>query len=388
MPKVHSLMDVKAARGTPRALGYTFPAEFGAQCATWFSWPRPEGISFPGRYHRIAANLAGIVHAVALRQDVHINVLSDNWARLVQDLLIEQGVPRELCTGAGRRVFFHFMPTNECWCRDHGPAFLVKSRAGAAAQVSDVAVVDWAFNAWGGKYPPWDADDAVPTTIARRAKLRLFTSPLVMEGGSVEFNGAGTILTTTQCLLNKNRNPGASRAQIERALLDFYGQRHVVWLSEGIEGDDTDGHIDDLARFVSPSKIVVGIEDSKRDANYKQLDRALGKLFDAKDQDGQPFEIVTIPMPGVQRIAGERVPATYMNFLFVQGACLVPVFGHASEDRALTLLQDHLPKHEVVAVDCRELIWGLGAVHCLSQQVPQAKGLGARLRAMAGRVPV
>lgn len=397
---------------TPRELGFTFPAEFERQCATWFTWPRPEGISFPGKYHSVPESLARIVHAVARRQDVHINVLNDNWARLVRDQLVHFGVPAKL---AAQRVFFHFMPSNECWCRDHGPAFVVKNGfsqgspdgehwspaehgtpgSGAPSRrraIKDVAIVDWSFNAWGGKYPPWDGDDNIPTVIARRAKLPLWRVPIVMEGGSVEFNGRGTVLSTTQCLLNKNRNPGLSRAKVERALLDYYGQSHVLWLGEGIEGDDTDGHIDDLARFISPTKVLIGVEEKRRDANYKQLDRALSKLFAMKDQDGRPFDIVTIPMPAPVVHDGERLPATYINFLFVDGACLVPVFGGSTgakktEARALSIMQDHLPHHQVVPIDCRELIWGLGAIHCLSQQVPLVEGLGERLRSIAGQVP-
>lgn len=368
---------------TPLADGYVFPGEFGRQCGTWLTWPRPEGISFPGRYHTVLGDLARIVHAIALRQDVHINVLNDNWARAVRDVLVGCGVPARLCAG---RVFFHAIRSNECWCRDHGPAFVVKGVARGFAGAR-AGVVDWGFNAWGGKYPPWGDDDAVPGVIAGRAGLRLWTSKVVMEGGSVEFNGRGTVLTTTQCLLNKNRNPGMTRAGIEGVLREYYGQRHVLWLSEGIEGDDTDGHIDDLARFLSPTKVVIGVESNRRDVNYSALRRALKKLQGMRDQDGEAFEVIEVPMPGVVRVAGERVPGTYMNFLFIDGACLVPVFGHANDARALKILQSHLPGHEVVGIDCRGLIWGLGAIHCLSQQVPRVPGLGARLRAMALRVP-
>lgn len=357
---------------TPKSLGFVFPPEFGRQCATWLTWPRPEGISFPGKYHTVPENIARIVREIATRQDVHINVLNDNWAYLVREQLVAGGVSRSL---ARARVFFHAMPSNECWCRDHGPAFVVKGNR--------AAVVDWGFNAWGGKYPPFDADDAVPSVIARRAKLKLFKTPIVMEGGSVEFNGRGTVLTTTQCLLNNNRNPDLSRVQVENAVKAFYGQSHVLWLSEGIEGDDTDGHIDDLARFLDPRTIAIGLEDDPKDRNFKPLMRARKKLEAMRDQDGKPFRIVEVPMPGRFEYDGERLPATYMNFLFVDGACLVPTFKHRNDKKALAILQANLPRHEVVGVDCRELIWGLGAIHCLSQQVPRVPGLAARLRRMA-----
>ncbi|HYD00463.1 MAG TPA: agmatine deiminase family protein, partial [Phycisphaerales bacterium] len=298
---------------TPRELGYTFPPEWAPHCATWLSWPRPEGISFPGRYHHIKANLAGLVRAIALHEDVHINVPNENYHRIALEVLAANGVERKLLHGASQRIYFHYIMTNEAWCRDHGPAFVVKGSARGHAG-KQAAVVDWKFNAWGGKYPPWDSDDAVPTRIGKAARLRVFDAPIVMEGGSVEFNGAGTILTTSQCLLNPNRNKGASQAEVERHLKDYYGQAHVVWLAEGIEGDDTDGHIDDLARFVNPTTVVIGLEENRRDPNCRELERAYKKLNKATDQDGNPFKVVTLPMPRPVVIDGQRCPATYMNF--------------------------------------------------------------------------
>jgi len=199
----------------------------------------------------------------------------------------------------------------------------------------------------------------------------VFHPGIVMEGGAVDFNGEGTVLTTTSCLLNPNRNPGLSQADIERYLRDYYGQRHVVWLGEGIEGDDTDGHIDDLARFIDPRTIVIGMEENRRDANYAVL-RANRRLLDtATDANGRPFDIVELPMPRPVRHGGQRLPATYMNFYFVNGALLVPTFGQPDRDRrAIAILQAWLPKRRVVGVDCRTLIWGLGAIHCLTQQQP------------------
>lgn len=383
------------ASSTPAQAGFTFPPEFAPQCATWLSWPRPEGISFPGKYHTVPENIARIVKAIVERQDVHINVLNDNWARLVRDQLRAGGVPAKClptdasfdALAAGKRkkptttqrVYFHFIKTNECWCRDHGPAFLVKGHAKDCAG-KQVAIVDFGFNAWGGKYPPFGDDDAVPTHIARRSKLKLFTHEAVMEGGSVEFSGEGSILTTTQCLLNTNRNPHLSKEQIEKIVLDFYGQQQVLWLSEGIEGDDTDGHVDDLARFLDPQTIVIAIESNHKDANYRQLQRARKKLHALRTISGEPFEIVEIPMPSPVTHDGQRLPATYINFLFIDGACLVPTFGVKQDALALRILQQHLPRHEVIGIDCRELIWGLGAIHCLTQQVPKVPGLKEKLR--------
>ncbi len=215
------------------------------------------------------------------------------------------------------------------------------------------------------------------TTRCRRRscaqlKLPVFYPRIVMEGGAVDFNGAGTVMTTEQCLLNKNRNPGLSRTRIEQYLKAYYGQKHVIWLKEGIAGDDTDGHVDDLARFISPTTIVTAVEDDPKDENYRVLQENLKRLKALKDQDGKPFEIVTIPMPGEVSHSGQRLPATYVNFYFINGALLVPTYRHRKNDRrALEILQKHLPNRQVIGIDCVELIWGLGAIHCLTQQQPK-----------------
>lgn len=351
---------VKVLDRTPAELGYSFPPEWYPHEGTWFSWPRPEGISFPGKYHTIPENLARIMYEIQLRERVHINVPNDNWEYVVRQQLTEHGCPT-------RNITFHHIPTNESWCRDHGPAFILKKSRGKAR----AAIVDWGFNAWGGKYPPYGEDDAVPTRIAEILKLPVFYPGIVMEGGSVEFNGEGTVLTTTDCLLNKNRNPRLSRRRIEQFLKDYYGQKQVCWLTGGIEGDDTDGHIDDLARFISPRQIVVAMEEDPRDTNYKVLRNVRRQLDALKDQDGRPFEIIEIPMPRPVIHDNQRLPATYVNFYFVNGALLVPTYRDRKNDRrAMDILQRHLPKHKVIGIDCVELIWGLGAIHCLTQQQP------------------
>ena len=360
----------RALTRTPAKLGFSFPPEWYPHRGTWISWPRPEGISFPGRYNEAIDDIAGLIRVLVAREEVHLNVANDNYERIVADFLKARRVPM-------RRVFFHFIPTNEAWARDHGPAFVLRQRRGK----TEAAIVDWGFNAWGGKYPPWDADDAVPTRIAEELDLPVFYPGIVMEGGAVDFNGAGTVLTTTSCLLNKNRNPhlrrgsgrhGGAQQRIERYLRDFYGQKHVVWLGEGIEGDDTDGHIDDLARFVDERTIAIGIETDKRDANYAVLQKARRALDKARDQDGRPFDILELPMPRPIVYDGQRVPATYINFYFANGALLVPTFGQRTRDhQAMAILQKALPKRDVIGVNCRALIWGLGAIHCFTQQQPR-----------------
>jgi agmatine deiminase len=351
MPKLKILSQ------TPASLGYSFPPEWAPHHATWFSWPRPEGISFPDKYHTVPENLARIIREITPREQVHINVPNANYERIVREQLVENGCPL-------RNVYFHHIKTNENWCRDHGPAFVLNQRG-------KVAIVDWGFNAWGGKYPPYDDDDAVPTRIAGELKLPVWYPKIVMEGGAVDFNGAGTVLTTTDCLLNKNRNPELSKAQIEQYVKDYYGQRHVCWLEGGIEGDDTDGHVDDLARFISETTIVTAVEDDPKDKNYRVLRENLKRLATLVDQDGKPFEIVTIPMPKAVEFDGERLPATYVNFYFVNGVLLVPTYRDKKNDRkAMEILQERLPGRKVIGIDCVELIWGLGAIHCLTQQQP------------------
>ncbi len=348
-------------KGTPAEHGFSFPPEWRRHEGTWISWPRPEGISFPDRYHECIEDVIGVMAAITRFERLHLNVPNGNYERLVRELLRARDVPLG-------RVRFHHIPTNECWTRDHGPAFVVRARRGRV----QAAVVDWGFNAWGGKYPPFDADEEVPAKVADALHLPLFRAPIVMEGGAVDFNGAGTVLTTTSCLLNKNRNPGLSKPEIERYLKGYYGQQHVVWLGEGIEGDDTDGHIDDLARFVDPRTIVIGLESDRTDPNFEVLQENRRRLARAHDQRGIPFTIVELPMPLPVRYGGQRLPASYMNFYFVNGALLVPVFGQKSRDRrALAALQQVVPDRRVVGVNCRALIWGLGAIHCLTQQQPR-----------------
>jgi agmatine deiminase len=363
------MAKVRTLHRTPASLGYSFPPEWAPHTGTWLSWPRPEGISFPGKYQTVPENMAAIIREIAPREQVHINVPNENYELIVREQFAEHGCGL-------RSVFFHFIKTNESWCRDHGPAFVIDGRG-------KCAIVDWGFNAWGGKYPPYDDDDAVPTRVAEELKLPVFYPEIVMEGGAVDFNGAGTVLTTTDCLLNKNRNPKLSKSKIEKYLKDYYGQKKICWLTGGIAGDDTDGHVDDLARFIAPDKIVLGMEADPKDENYRVLQNVRKQLDALRDQDGRPFEIVEIPMPGVVEHDKQRLPATYVNFYFVNGALLVPTYRNKASDRqAIQTLQTHLPHRQVIGIDCWELIWGLGAIHCLTQQQPKT---GLRMAKTARR---
>jgi len=351
----------RVLKGTPAEHGYSFPAEWQPHAATWISWPRPEGISFPGFYHRSIHDVVGVIRAIAQFEPVHLNVPNENYRRIVRDTLRAAGVPL-------RRVVLHDIRTNECWTRDHGPAFVQRTRRGR----TETAVVDWGFNAWGGKYPPWDADDAVPTRVAAELSLPVFNADIVMEGGAVDFSGEGTILTTTSCLLNRNRNPQCSKNEIEGLLKAYYGQQQVIWLGDGIEGDDTDGHVDDLARFVDARTIVTAVEIDPEDANHKVLADNRRRLARARDVQKRPFTVVELPMPRPVVFEGMRLPATYVNFYFINGALLVPTFGDRQRDtEALRILRSVVKDRTVVGVDCRALIWGLGAIHCLTQQQPR-----------------
>ena len=344
---------------TPAQLGYRMPAEWEPHVGTWFTWPRPEGISFPDKYDTVPAVYAELIRHLVPVEEVHINVWDAEREGIARELLRKCGAPVE-------RVQFHHFPAYEPWCRDHGPIFVVREKSG----VRERAIVDWGYNAWGGKYPPYDLDDAVPQHVAKYRKLPIFSPGIVMEGGSIEVNGKGTLLTTTACLLNENRNPHLNQQQIEQYLKDYLGVRNILWLGEGIIGDDTDGHIDDISRFTDAKTIVTVVEDDPKDENYEILNENLKKLRTFKDQDGQALRIVTIPMPGIVQYEEQRLPASYANFYIANEIVLVPTYRNANDKRALETLQSLFPTRRVVGVDSTELIWGLGSFHCISQQEP------------------
>jgi agmatine deiminase len=344
---------------TPAELGYRIPAEWEPHAATWLTWPRPEGISFPDKYETVPPVYAELIRHLAAVEEVNINVWNAEMEAWVREILTKLKTPLE-------RVRFRHFPAYEPWCRDHGPIFLVREREGRRER----AVVDWAYNAWGGKYPPFDLDDAIPEHVARLRDLPLFSPGLVLEGGSIEVNGLGSLLTTESCLLNPNRNPGLSQAQIEQSLRDFLGVRQVWWLGEGIVGDDTDGHIDDLARFVNSATLLAAVERDPQDENYEILQANLRRLRELRDPEGRPLRVVELPMPGRIEYKGQRLPASYANFYIANGLVLVPTFRHPADVTALQILQQQFPDRRVVGLDSTDLIWGLGSFHCITQQEP------------------
>jgi agmatine deiminase len=344
---------------TPASLGYRMPAEWEPHAGTWFTWPRPEGISFPGKYETVPPVYAELIRHLGAVENVHINVWHEEMEHWVRKLLHQNHCPTE-------RVFFHHFPAYEPWCRDHGPIFLVRERKGRRER----AIVDWGYNAWGGKYPPFDLDDAVPQHVAKLRNLPLFSPGIVMEGGALEVNGRGTLLTTEACLLNENRNPHLTREQIEQYLRDCLGVANILWLGDGIVGDDTDGHVDDLTRFVNANTVVTVVEKDPADANYAPLQENLQRLRSLRDQDGQPLRVVELPMPRPLEHDGQRLPASYANFYIANGIVLVPTYRDPSDRVALEVLQREFGDRRVIGVDSTELIWGLGSFHCISQQEP------------------
>jgi len=348
-------------RSTPAALGYSMPAEWRRHNATWLTWPK-DPQTWPDRVPQVEEIFLQMIAALSPHETVNLLVDNETTASEVRQ--------RAQFSGA-ENIRFHLIPTVDSWIRDYGPNFLL-DRSGR------LAFNDWIFNAWGNKYEDLKRDDEIPRKLENELRVPRFEPGIVMEGGSIEVNGAGCVLTTEQCLLNPNRNPHLSRSEIENYLKEFLGATKVLWLGEGIVGDDTDGHIDDIARFVAEDVIVCTVEEDSRDANYELLQENLKRLRSMTDVNGRPFEIATLPMPGV--VGGssteernlERLPASYANFYIANNVVLVPVFGHANDERAVRIIDDLFPTRDVVPINCEPLVWGMGTIHCVTQQEPEA----------------
>jgi agmatine deiminase len=339
---------------TPRELGYRWPAEWEPHAATWLAWPRKPD-TWPGRLEAAAAEFAEFARTLAQFEPVHILVGGDDVRRQA-----------EKSVGACPQVTLWDIPANDSWIRDFGPIFLQRR--------NETAIVDWRYNAWGGKYPPFDDDDAAARRIhaALDPAMRLFSCPHVLEGGSVEGNGQGLMLTTRTCLLNPNRNPGLSRERIESLLRDYFAGRRIVWLDGEIAGDDTDGHVDQLARFVAPNVVLAASESDATDANFTSLRRLRRQLEATEWEHGGRLQVIDLPMPAPVFHQEHRLPASYANFYVANNVVLAPQFHDAGDRRACDILREHFPRREVVGLACRELIWGLGGFHCLTQQQPAA----------------
>ncbi len=341
---------------SPSSLGFRAPAEWEPQEAIFLSWPVSQA-TWPGHFEKVPAKFAEIASAISRFQKVRINLAADGHAEALR-LLNEARADIV-------RVELLDNPTNDCWCRDHGPIFVKNDRTG------EVAITDWKYNAWGEKYPPFDKDNEIPRRIAEQLGMRRFEIPMVLEGGSIEVDGQGQLLTTEACLLNKNRNPHLSREEIEARLRENLGVDRILWLHDGIVGDDTDGHIDDITRFYRPDAILTVIEENEADENFPILQENWERLKDLRTRAGKRFELKTLPMPKPVFCDGERLPASYANYLIINGAVLLPVFNQPETDGlAAEILQECFPGRKIVPIDCVNLVLGLGALHCISQQQP------------------
>jgi agmatine deiminase len=342
---------------TPRQLGYYFPAEFERHAATWLSWPHKEA-SWPGKIQTIYPYYCQFIKELSVNEKVCINVNNEAMKEFAIDHLETAGVDLN-----GVEFFYH--PSNDAWCRDHGPAFLINPDA-----EKQKIIVDWNYNAWGNKYPPFDLDDLIPTLIANHYNIPVYYPGIIMEGGSVDFNGKGTVITSTLCLLNKNRNPHLKQDQIEQYLYNYYGVDQILWVCEGIVGDDTDGHIDDTVRFVNEDTVLAVVEESKNDENYKLLQSNLKDLKQMRLLNGKQLNIVELPMPDEIIYEDQRLPASYANFYISNHAVIVPTYRCDKDDKALDIIRQCFPDRKIVGIDSTEIIWGLGSFHCLSQQEP------------------
>jgi len=341
---------------TPKESGYSFPAEFSKHEATWLSWPHKEA-SWPGKIQAIFPYYAQFIKELTKSEIVRINVANNAMKVFALQYIEEAGADLS-------KIEFFMHPTNDAWCRDHGPAFVVN------AKEKKKAIVDWNYNAWGGKYPPYDLDDVIPTLIGKHYGLEVFYPGIIMEGGSVEFNGEGTVMTSTACLLNPNRNPHLNQQQIEKYLCDYYGMEQVLWVDEGIIGDDTDGHIDDTVRFTNADTVITVVEENNNDENYELLQHNLKQLKQMRLLNGKQLNIVELPMPDELIYEEQRLPCSYANFYIANNSVIVPTFRCDKDDKALQIIQSCFPDRKVVGIDSTEIIWGLGSFHCLSQQEP------------------
>ena len=332
------------------------PAEWEPHEATWISWPQPDCNSFPGSYDRVLPTFVKMVEALAESEIVRINVSGGEQEKAVRKFL--RSCPPD-------RVEYFHIPTDEPWCRDHGPIFVKRDKS------PQLAVLNFGFNAWGYKLSPFDEDNAVPPAIAKALGLPAFNfEHFILEGGSIDTNGQGTLLTTESCLLNPNRNPTLDRTSIEKKLRDKLSVKKILWLGDGIEGDDTDGHVDDITRFIGPSTVITAVEEDEHDPNFEPLQQNLDRLHTMRLADGEPLHVLTLPMPTRIMRDGQRLPASYANFYIANSIVLLPVFNEHNDSWAVSALHEAFPNRRIVPIDCRELIWGLGAFHCLTQQQP------------------
>lgn len=337
-------------------LKYRMPPEWEPHSAVWLAWPYDE-ITFPGRVEKAEAAFVKILNAIHKSEQAELLVLDRDMRDRAYEMLAAAGIDMA-------RINFYTTDYADVWLRDTGPTF-VKDRAGRAV------IIKWLFNAWGNKFEELLKDGAIPQKISEWKDLPIRKPRAVIEGGAIDVNGMGVCLTTEQCLLNENRNPGKSKADIEKYLRDYLSITKTVWLKEGLVNDHTDGHIDEIARFVAPDKIVCAYEDDKNDENYQILQDNYKTLSQATDVNGKPFEIIKLPMPHVRYDDGSKAPVSYTNFYIGNTVVLAAIFNDENDEEALEILRGSFPGREVVGIDCSDIIYGGGAIHCITQQQPE-----------------
>lgn len=340
----------------PASAGYSMPAEWQPHQCTWVSWPHNRD-SWPDKFEPVEPAMARFVGALSRSERVRINVLDAAHEKHVRTQLEGLAKPGS--------IIFHQFPTNDAWCRDHGAIFVKRNRPD-----DPLLALDFQFNAWGEKYPPFDLDNAIAAKMAKVFGTPCHTIPMVLEGGSIEVNGSGALLTTEQCLLHPNRNPSMSRNEIENALRENLGVNQVLWLGEGIVGDDTDGHIDDLTRFVAEDTVVTAVESEPGDENYLALSENRERLDTLRLSDGRPLNVVELRMPRPVLFQGDRLPASYANFYIGNRVVLMPTFNDPADEPNRAVLARCFPERDVIGLDCTDIVLGLGTFHCLTQQVP------------------
>lgn len=346
---------------TPRALGYKMPAEWEAHTAIWLSWPH-DTTTFPFM-KEVESAYCKIISTIHKSELVNLFVLDDATKEKISKMLTKKRVDLN-------RIKFWIKKYADVWFRDYGPIFVVKTGKNGNSGDKKLAMVNFIFNAWGEKYDELKKDKDMPAFINETLKLPRFEPGIVLEGGSIDVNGAGTLLTTEQCLLNKNRNPKLSKKEIGNYLKEYLGVSKIIWLRKGVEADDTDGHIDDIARFVGPHKVVCAYEENEKDFNYKVLKENYKILKNSTDAFGKPLEVIKLPMPGFVGDKHGRLPASYANFYIGNEVVIVPTFGTKNDKKALKIIQSCFPDRRVVGINCKYVVYGLGTIHCISQQQP------------------
>jgi agmatine deiminase len=335
---------------------YRMPAEWEPHSAVWLAWPYDE-ITFPDRVEKAEAAFVKMLSAVHASEPAELLVLDEEMKERAQGMLSAADIDMT-------KINFHVTDYADVWLRDTGPIF-VKNGSG------NTVITKWIFNAWGNKFPELLKDAAIPEKIGGWKKLPVEEAGIIVEGGAIDVNGMGVCLTTEECLLNKNRNPGKTRADIEKHLGDYLGVRKTIWLGKGLVNDHTDGHIDEIARFVATDRIVCAFEDYPGDENYTALQSNYKTLTEASDADGRPFEVIRLPMPHVRYDDGSKAPVSYTNFYIGNEVVLAPVFNDENDREALEILRGCFPGREVVGIDCSDIIYGGGAIHCMTQQEPE-----------------